>query len=370
MDVKTKTIGIIFDIDKNWFGGINYLTNIINSFNFLDENRKPLVIIFSTVKIEELQNLIIYPKIKWVYQSFKSVYGKFLLSFLFRKNFFFHNKMKECDIVFPFNNLPVRNVYKTKIISWIPDFQHKVFKKNFTISNRILREFKFRLIMKNTDMIILSSFNSEKDFKKYYKFYNTNIKILPFTSVIYQDFYNATILNKLGISKNKYFVISNQFHKHKNFEIVIKAFNVILKKNNDFKLVITGAPSNNKYFFEICELVRNLYYSSSIIFTGFLDRKEVLSLLYYSQALIQPSKFEGWNTAIEDCKSMGVSVIASSISVHLEQLGKNGNYFDPFDQNSLENVLINFQNLRSTEKVESNYRNKKFAELILNSFES
>ena len=60
--------------------------------------------------------------------------------------------------------------------------------------------------------------------------------------------------------------------------------------------------------------------------------------------MINPSKFEGWNSAIEEAKSLGTSVIASNLKVHKEQLGKKANYFDPDDANSLKKIIKNKMN--------------------------
>ncbi len=58
-----------------------------------------------------------------------------------------------------------------------------------------------------------------------------------------------------------------------------------------------------------------------------------------AEAVLQPSRFEGWSTVIEDAKAMGQLVIASNIDVHVEQLGDNGIFFFPDDPLELANIM-------------------------------
>ena len=55
--------------------------------------------------------------------------------------------------------------------------------------------------------------------------------------------------------------------------------------------------------------------------------------------LINPSKSEGWNSAIEEAKSLNTRVLASNLKIHKEQLGSKGTYFDVNDYKKLSNIL-------------------------------
>lgn len=91
-------------------------------------------------------------------------------------------------------------------------------------------------------------------------------------------------------------------------------------------------------------MVNDLGIRENVTFLGFVDRRDQLSLVKHSQALIQPSLFEGWNTSIEDAKSLSVSVIASDIEVHHEQLSNYPNkmLFTAKSPQSLSDCLRNF----------------------------
>jgi len=62
----------------------------------------------------------------------------------------------------------------------------------------------------------------------------------------------------------------------------------------------------------------------------------------HSQAVVQPTLFEGWSTVIEDAISLQVPVVASNLPVNIEQLGDDGVYFDPHNPSQLAELLINY----------------------------
>ena len=55
--------------------------------------------------------------------------------------------------------------------------------------------------------------------------------------------------------------------------------------------------------------------------------------------LINPSKSEGWNSAVEEAKSLNTRVLASNLKVHKEQLGSKGIYFDVNSYKKLSKIL-------------------------------
>jgi glycosyltransferase involved in cell wall biosynthesis len=61
----------------------------------------------------------------------------------------------------------------------------------------------------------------------------------------------------------------------------------------------------------------------------------VYALLRASIALINPSRFEGWSTTVEEAKSFGVPAILSDIDVHREQTGGTARYFGVDDPQNL-----------------------------------
>jgi glycosyltransferase involved in cell wall biosynthesis len=72
---------------------------------------------------------------------------------------------------------------------------------------------------------------------------------------------------------------------------------------------------------------------------GKVRREELLQLLRSATALVQPSRFEGWNTTIEDAKALGCPLILSDLEVHREQCPDAVGFFGCDDARALADVI-------------------------------
>ena len=114
-----------------------------------------------------------------------------------------------------------------------------------------------------------------------------------------------------------------------------------INKYPEIQFVYTGKQdsSEKKYIRVFNDFIKKNDLINNIVFTGFISREEQIALMINSKAIIQPSLFEGWNTSIEDCKSLGLDVIASDIKVHREQLGKASLLFNKNSEEDLANLV-------------------------------
>jgi hypothetical protein len=48
-------------------------------------------------------------------------------------------------------------------------------------------------------------------------------------------------------------------------------------------------------------------------------------------ASLNPSRFEGWSTVVEEIKALGVPMILSDLRMHRERAGETARYFAPDD---------------------------------------
>ena len=115
------------------------------------------------------------------------------------------------------------------------------------------------------------------------------------------------------------------------------------------------------------------FLNKNVEFLGLLPRMEQLSLILYSDAVIQPSKFEGWSTVIEDAKSLNKLVLASNLSVNIEQLNEKALYFSPDSDEELSNAMLKVLNKEINLNINwepQNIRTKVFAESLLKAFDS
>ena len=362
---KRLKLGIIFNFNPSWMGGIIYILNLIRTLNFLDDSEKPEITLFYRADLENFANQIQYPYFNAVEWNFPGVYTGYLKSWLSGKNVFIKDITSQYDLdgLFPLHDYPVKTNSKARLVSWYADLQHEYYPEFFTRRKIFERTSRIKLILKNSDHLVVSSQAVADDFIRFYKIrYGIKLHIFHFTSVI-DDFKELNIheLRKKYDLPVNYFMISNQFHKHKNHKVLLKALIRLKEMGESVHLVMTGRfpdASHSPYMQELHSLINQNNLNPQISLLGLIPRDEQLFLMKHSQAVVQPSLFEGWSTVIEDAISLQTPVIASSLQVNLEQLGPDGNYFDPHDDERLAEILNNLPARNISNVYYDEYRNR------------
>jgi len=380
MDIAGKKrlrLGILFYFSSKWMGGIIYIGNLIKTLDFLDDYDKPEILLFYKPENEKFINEIKYPYLTTIRWIFPSILWGNLKSILLRKNIFVNKILEEYDLdaIYPILDFPVRTRTKTKLISWWADLQHKHYPEFFSKKQIAGRNLRIKFILKNCDYMVLSSNDVLSDFRKFFVIGTTPlVHIYHFVSVI--DNHNGVdgrlIREKYNLPE-KYFLISNQFHKHKNHRVVLLAIANLKKTGKKLHIACTGklpSASFSPYMEEIHHIIRENEIQDQVTMLGVISRSDQIQIMRHSQAVIQPSLFEGWSTVIEDAKSLQVPVIASDLKVNIEQLGDEGRYFSPHNPDELASILASYpaRNLEDMFYMPYEKRVKEGAETLLRIF--
>ncbi len=378
MDNKSRRrIGLLLENDD--LGVIYYLNNITVAISYLEDNQKPHIVLFYSEDCAKHVSIFKYEYLETYLIKKPSLAIGFLKSKLLNKNYFIQSieKTNKVEALFPVNLLPVGKS-NLKLVSWIPDFQHKFFAHLFKRKNLLMREFRFKSIINNTSVLVLSSEDAYSHLKNFYRIkQSTKIKVLPFVSLM-----RGLTFPKWSEMKSKYqigrpyFLISNQFYVHKNHIVAVEALKILRSKGYDFEIIMTGKTEDYRDPVFFPNLVKNIEINGLegfIKILGLIPRIDQLTLLKNALAVIQPSKFEGWSTIIEDAKSLNQHVICSNIPVHIEQLDKSGFYFNPDSASELAEKMVLFLESKVTgipiyESEE--IRTIRFAQQFLSIFES
>lgn len=360
--MKRKKIGIVFSNDENWIGGTYYLLNLVSSFLKLDDKNRPEVTIFSWDKKDfDIVQKTGYPYLNFLnfyipYSLPERILNKFFPTFCKKhiKKYFLSNQV---DVVFPYGFQEPFMKIPNKIF-WIPDFQELFFPNYFSEKEIDSRKANHQRIKDDKGILILSSKSVQTDFLNFYPNPDCKPKVVNFavTHPPYQHLDIELLKNKFKI-KGDYFFSPNQFWKHKNHLVVLKAIKLLKKKNSNILVVFTGKEydyRNPAYTDELKDFVKNNGLSDNVLFLGFIDRDEQLQLMNHSLAVIQPSLFEGWSTVVEDAKAMNQFIIASDLSVHKEQLNNNCLFFNPTNEVELAEMLASV-NKTEVQRVKNDY---------------
>ena len=343
-----KKIGVLYKYDPNWMGGTIYVFNLLKALELAQNKGKelPLIVIFAdrfTKKKLDFRfanlnyTLKYFNPPKWI-----TLINK--ISFKITKNVIIPWRFRtSLDALFPvtrpwdyFKNTPIANQ-----IYWIPDFQCFHLPEYFEESDIQARKKSYFETLANARKLVLSSESVLKDLHRFYpNLVYPTIGVLKFA--VFNEVKGGYI--ETFDFDRPYFICPNQFWAHKNQEVILRAIKYLGKAVLPFYVVFTGKmfDSRNPKHFEdnIKPLLEDEFVQNNVKLLGFIDRDIQLSLIKNSIALIQPSRFEGWSTVIEDGMSLEINIIASNLEVNIEQLGSKGYFFNVDDEIELSNLII------------------------------
>jgi glycosyltransferase involved in cell wall biosynthesis len=376
---KRIKLGLIFSYNLGWIGGTYYILNLINSIKELPDNRKPKIVILS----DNINDFIVAKQSGYEYLSYFNPYlsektfikkfARLIIDTILSNKIFDKIIVKiKIDVLFPANNSSCFDLIKNKIY-WFPDFQYLYYPENFSDDELFKIKNIIHKISNSNKKLVLSSKSARNDFISIKDTNRCSVSVIPF-SVFHPDLSGMDIgevISEYSIN-NSFFILSNQFWKHKNHLIVLKAALLLKNEGIHFQIVFTGkfdSEKNIENYFQIVKFIKDNNLGDNIKILGLIDRNKQLLLMKHSTAVIQPSLFEGWSTVIEDAKALNKIVIASDISVHREQLNTNVIYFNPFNEYQLVDSIkksFNFiyQDVKFNYKIQRlNFANK-FIDLI------
>jgi glycosyltransferase involved in cell wall biosynthesis len=108
-----------------------------------------------------------------------------------------------------------------------------------------------------------------------------------------------------------FFLVLNKIREYKCFHHAIYAFQKLLKKHPECKLVIAGRRGSYSYETRLRDLVKKTGLSEKVYFFINISEEEKFWLLSNAHALIVPSPVEGFSLVAVEANSVGTPVIAS-----------------------------------------------------------
>ena len=366
-------VGFIGAVSKEWMGGLNYFNNLLFAIDSLNNKELQIFVFVGKKTDEDIKNMfkrygtVIEDRIfdrkslKWFLMKLEQK--------IFKTNFLLENILKKYDIQI-LSHSSITKFKNIKTINWIPDFQHIHLPQMFSKKEIENRDKSFIQIIKESDVVVLSSFDALTDLKNFSSEYQNKARVLQFVSQPNSRYFELNendknnVLKKYDI-KDDFFYMPNQFWKHKNHMTVFTAINELKKDGIQICVVCTGhlADYRNKtYIDEIKNFIKINNLEKNIKLLGLVEYEDVFALIKFSKAVINPSLFEGWSSTVEECKSVGKNIILSDLDVHKEQY-PNATFFERNSVESLKNILKNYKKENIDSNIESlEIRTKKFAD--------
>lgn len=230
----------------------------------------------------------------------------------------------------------------TPWVGYIADFQHKRLPQFFTERECAKRNRAFKHMLNSADAVIVNAKDVAKDIDRYYSNRRARVFTMPFSPSPSTDAFSvppkdaALRYNVRG----PYFMICNQFWKHKDHDTAFKAFAAISNRHPDLLLVCTGATSDYRfpgYFDRLIHQASRMGVADRILTLGLIPKLDQLALLRGAVALVQPTLFEGGpgGGAVYDAVALGARSIVSDIPVNTEIDEPSITYFKAGDVGAL-----------------------------------
>jgi glycosyltransferase involved in cell wall biosynthesis len=229
-------------------------------------------------------------------------------------------------------------------LAWIPDLQHLRHPEMFSPFARWRRDLGFRVQIASGRQIVLSSESARNDCREYYTALTDRVSVVRFASQPEPGLLAADpvkVAAHYGLPP-AYFFLPNQFWRHKNHQIVIDALTILKTRGEEVIVAASGStedPREHGYFDGLMATIEQRGLRENFRYLGMIPLDHVYALLRAATALVNPSRFEGWSTTVEEAKSFGVPTIVSDIEVHREQTGGEARYFGVDDAQALAHHL-------------------------------
>jgi glycosyltransferase involved in cell wall biosynthesis len=340
-------VGFVFLFHDGWLGGINYYRNLLTAIYDLPE-REIEVVIFTGLETPD-KHLAGFPPVKIVRSRMfdqNTVTGRvrYFWKRLFSNDLFLTLLLKIHNIHVLSHSDWLSKKTTIPTIGWIPDFQHMHLPELFSDAERAGRDKGFKELGRYCTTVIVSSFDALADLMQFDPSCKSKAHVLQFVVETNTSRELPTIqsLEKKYNFSGQYFLLPNQFWKHKNHQVVIEALGLLAQQNKDILIISTGNTVDYRhphYFDSLMDRVKNLAIGNSFYILGLVPTDDLAALMRHSLAIINPSHFEGWSTTVEEAKSLGKKVVLSDIPVHREQNPTEASYFQPSDKQTLAAIL-------------------------------
>lgn len=353
-----KRVGFLinFNIFK-WFGGTYLIKNLINCIiKFSNNTIQPIIIVKKKLSKNEKKEFKNFKLLKTNFfhnqTLFDRAYNKFLILIFGRSKTYDEFFLKHKIEILSHSNALSNSIFlgkKSAIKSYpfLADLQYLHYPQNFSLKNILLRKINIYMSALHSTKIIVSSNDVKNDLEIVSKLASKKAVVSPFVflSPEKNEILKYSFLKTKFKLPSKYFYLPNQYWMHKNHKVVLNSLLYLKNKDKLKNIFIVSSGSkeehrNTKYFYELKKFIDDNKLYKYYKYLGTVSFKEVLSLIYYSVALIQPSKFEGRSSTVEQAKSMGKKIILSNIGIHKEQNPLRGKYFSTNNFIQLSNLLL------------------------------
>lgn len=384
-------VGFVIDYGDGWLGGINYFRSLFKAIDALPERRIEVVIF--TGRKTPTKYFDSFPPVEIVRSN---LFDRGSFPWLIRKlqkrvsdhDQILERLLEKHGVALLSHSGWLGEGASIPAIGWIPDFQHVHLPENFDAQEIALRDQTFNKLCRYCSALIVSSYDAQTDLVNTLAGCKDKSEVLQFVVSPVENTSSLpgrTELEARYEFSGKYFLLPNQFWRHKNHRVVIEALGLLRSEGRNALILATGSTEdyrNPKYFDSLLSYANKLGVEKEFRPLGLIPADDLAALMLHASAIINPSHFEGWSTSVEEGKSLGKRIVLSDIAVHREQNPSRAIYFHPDDAAALavalwdiwivpeEDEALELENARAATRKRRLEFAKKYQQIVMHVLES
>jgi len=222
------------------------------------------------------------------------------------------------------------------------DLQEFYYPQNFSRLRRDFRRSVYLRLSKRARQIICESEYVKSDIVRLLNVPAEKIVVIT-APPLRQAFANYSVAHfeevraRLGLP-DRFVFYPAQFWPHKNHLRLIEAFSLVVAREPDLKLVLTGNQRNE--YEVVMRTVSEAGLERNIQHLGYIKQTDLQAVYHLALALVMPSLFESISIPVYEAFQAGTPVVASNILSFPEQVGDAGLLFDPLSSSAIADCIL------------------------------
>mgnify|MGYP001607682495 FL=1 len=240
--------------------------------------------------------------------------------------------------------LPFFVPHRTKVLTHVHDVSFRAYPELIGWKDRLFLSLLIPPSLRRADLILVPSQFTKDEIVRYYRIQPEKISVV--SNAVSADFLESTrgafdenALREKYHLPEKFFLSVGTQQPRKNLPFLIRSLALLQKRLPEAKLVIVGSRNAHHTDASIERVVTEEKLEESVIFSGYVDQKDLPALVSLAWVFVFPSLYEGFGIPLLEAMSQGVPVASSEAQALQEIGGEAALYFDPTNLASCEEKL-------------------------------
>ena len=329
--------------DKDWLGGRNYFASLFSAVRSVAPPDLQIVLVMGRKTVSTLPDEFPWLEVlktplmdrmhpAWLARqvTLRKFESDYLLAWYLRRH--------RIDVLSHSEYLGPRSRIKT--LPWLYDFQFMHLPDYWAPKQIRSFERRYNNACKHGHGLIVSSHAAKQDLDTFAPWCRKPKYVLQFVSNPV-DFDRLPAKNELTSRYSlpaRYFHLPNQFWSNKNHRLAIDALALLKQSGVDATIACTGKTFDARmpsHFKDLMAYCQQQGVEDRFRVLGLVPHIDLQGLMAHSVGVINPSRFEGWSTSVEEAKTLRKRLLLSDIAVHREQAPRDGRFFPVDDPQAL-----------------------------------